>query len=159
MVTRLTVGVDPGLTGAIAVLDPTGALVEVIDMPAADGHVFAAALAAQLQSILSEPRSVGDGVTAWVEDVHSMPGQGVASTFKFGRSVGVVVGVLGALAVPVRWVSPAQWKRASGLGKDKGASRRRAQELWPDHASLFARVRDDGRAEAALIAMYGRKAT
>ena len=120
------------------------------DMPAADGHVSGALLADALEDVT-------DLAVAWVEDVHSMPGQGVASTFKFGRSVGVVEGALSALGIPIRWVSPAKWKKAMGLPADKGAARRRAIELWPDHAHLFARVKDDGRAEAALIAEYGRR--
>jgi hypothetical protein len=51
-------------------------------------------------------------------------------------------------------VSPAKWKKALGLSADKGASRRRAIELWPERAQWFARVKDDGRAEAALIAYW-----
>ena len=84
-----------------------------------------------------------------------MPRQGVSSTFKYGVGYGTILGVCGALRLPVRHVTPAVWKRAAGLSKDKGASRRRACELWPAHSASFGRVRDDGRAEAALIARHG----
>ena len=88
-----------------------------------------------------------------------MPKQGVASTWTFAEGYGVVLGVLGALQVPVRLVTPRTWKEAAGLGKDKNASRQRAVELWPHCSLLFARVKDDGRAEAALIARQDRKST
>lgn len=165
--TTWTIGVDPGLSGAVAILDDAGRLVEVIDMPQADGHVNGAALRGAIDACRWEltPYPLERvHVVAWVEDVHAMPGQGVSSTFKFGRSVGVVVGVLGALDIPIRWVAPGVWKKSMGLptGKNvtkrqaKEAARRRAMELWPDKASLFTRAKDDGRAEAALIAWYGR---
>jgi len=74
--------------------------------------------------------------------------------FTFGRGLGIVEGVALGAGIPVRWVSPAKWKRALGLSADKGASRRRAIELWPAQSAMFARVKDDGRAEAALIAYW-----
>ena len=83
-----------------------------------------------------------------------MPKQGVTSSFNFGRSKGVVEGVFAAAGRPIVYVSPGVWKRALGLSKDKGASRRRAIELWPDHTDKFRRAKDDGRAEAALIALW-----
>jgi len=95
---------------------------------------------------------------AVVEQVASRPGQGVASTFKFGTSYGVVLGVLGALEIPVTHVTPATWKRAVGVTADKGSSRRKAIDLWPDKAQMFARVKDDGRAESALIAWWAWRA-
>jgi crossover junction endodeoxyribonuclease RuvC len=86
--------------------------------------------------------------------VASRPGQGVASTFKFGASYGCAYGVLCALNAPVRHVTPATWKRAFGLNADKERSRRMAIELWPNMSGYFARKKDDGRAEAALIARW-----
>lgn len=142
----VTAGVDPGASGAIAFLDAGGRLLAVHDMPYLDGHVSAALLTEILDRALKE---------AWVERAQSMPGQGVSSSFKYGVGYGVILGVLGALHTPVQTVHPGVWKRAAGLSKDKGASRRHAIELWPDHAASFKRVKDDGRAEAALIARYG----
>lgn len=144
----MILGVDPGASGAIAALELDGSLAWVHDMPHHDG-IVAPALVADLF------HGTGSFDAAWVEDVHSMPKQGVSSSFKFGRAHGTVLGVLGALRIPIHLVSPARWKKAMGLSRDKGASRRRAIELWPDHAQAFARVKDDGRAEAALIASYG----
>ena len=94
---------------------------------------------------------------AVIEDVHAMPKQGVASMFKFGRSLGIAEGVLAGNGCSLRYVTPTKWKRALGLNQDKGASRRRAIELWPSKAGLFKRVKDDGRAEAALIGWWWLK--
>lgn len=142
------VGVDPGASGAIAAIcADSGDLLWVEDMPAHEG-VVSAPLCADL--IAGQPISV-----AWVENVHSMPKQGVSSSFKFGRAFGTIVGVLGGARIPVEYVAPTVWKRDARLSKDKGVSRRRAIELWPQHSALFARVKDDGRAEAALIARHG----
>lgn len=141
------VGVDPGGTGAIAHLAADGTLLTVHDMPVHDGTV-SAVLAATI--CLQH----GHVAAAFVEAVHSMPKQGVASSFKFGKAYGCILGVLGALSIPVHHVTPNVWKRDAGL-RGKDASRQRATELWPTFADQFARVKDDGRAEAALIARHG----
>jgi crossover junction endodeoxyribonuclease RuvC len=146
---ELIVGVDPGLSGAIALVDLDGQLIDAYDMPVVDGLVSSALLATY-----EGWRTTPYRFHAVIEDVHSMPRQGVASTFTFGRAVGAVEATFGVLGVPVTRVAPTKWKKAYGLGKDKGESRRRAIELWPDNARLFARVKDDGRAEAALIALW-----
>jgi len=143
-----TIGIDPGASGAIAMLDMDGMLTSVVDMPYADGAVLAPNLASLLLA--------GNGPrVAWVERAQPMPRQGIASTFRYGCGYGVVLGCLGALSIPLHTVPPSRWKAAAGLSRDKAASRRRAVELWPHMAHHFARVKDDGRAEAALIALHG----
>lgn len=144
----ITLGVDPGATGAVAGLDDCGNLLFVRDMPYADGHVLAPVLA---DLVL---KGAGKRL-AWVERAQAYPGQGSSSGFRYGTGYGVILGVLGALSIPLELVTPSVWKKDGGLSADKGASRRRACELWPGHAEEFARARDDGRAEAALIARYG----
>ena len=150
--TRLILGVDPGKTGALALLDADypGRLLVVEDMPAATG----APLGRLVADLLADVRP-DEVVAAWVEDVHAMPKQGVRSVWTFAEGHGAVLGALGAMAIPVHLVAPSAWKKAAGLGRDKGASRQRAMELWPSMATSFARVKDDGRAEAALIALHG----
>jgi crossover junction endodeoxyribonuclease RuvC len=89
-----------------------------------------------------------------IEEVHAMPKQGVASTFRFGAAFGVAVGVIQATGLPMEFVQPAQWKKRAGvLRTAKDYARTRALELYP-HADL-ARKRDQGRADALLIARYG----
>jgi len=94
---------------------------------------------------------------AYVEKPASRPGQSVVAMFGFGRSLGVVEGVLAALNIPVTYVAPATWTKQMGKPAGKDASRHRAMELFPDHQDQFKRVKDDGRAEAALIATWGIK--
>lgn len=156
MTARLTLGIDPGQTGAVAVYD--GERIEaVLDMPTmprlhGSGHqVDPYTLTSQILDLRH-----GRSASAVLEAVSAMPGQGVASTFRFGESVGVVLGVLGALQVPVRMVTPARWKKAAGLlGRDKDAARTLAIQLHPEIADLLARKKDIGRADAVCIARFG----
>lgn len=147
-----TVGIDPGKTGAIAVLGEDGQLLDVADMPYEDGAVIVTVLA----SILRTYNRAGSP-TAWVEQVAARPGQGAGAMFRFAQGYGTILGTIGTLEMPTRRVTPAVWKRSMGLSKDKGASRALACELWPSWSDEFRRVKDDGRAEAALIAEYGRR--
>jgi len=145
----LTIGIDPGISGAIAVLCDDR-FIACYDMPTmADGkrnQVNGAELARIF--FYHDPDRV------IVERVHSMPGQGVASTFAFGQSFGVILGVVSAMGYPVHLVTPQQWKRCCGLkGKDKEASRSLAQQKYPQAA--LGRKKDAGRADAILIARYG----
>ena len=143
---RLTVlGIDPGKTGALAWVRD-GQLYHVEDMPDLTG----AALGARLADLLAGHRPN----VAVVESQVGRPSQSSSASFTFARDYGVILGALGALDVPTVHVTPAAWKRTLRLSKDKNASRQRASELWPDKSELFARVRDDGRAEAALIAKH-----
>jgi crossover junction endodeoxyribonuclease RuvC len=154
----LVLGVDIGARGAVALVDAaTGELVEVHDMPVlADGPKGRAAVNPALLAELIHRAHAGH---AFVEAVNARPGEGPAGAFAFGRCRGVVEGVLGAVGVPATHLAPAAWKRAVGIprGKEgaKDAARSDAIRRWPSKAGLFARVKDDGRAEAALIAVAG----
>lgn len=152
----LLIAVDPGASGAVAILKDRE-LVDVFDMPEHEGLVSGVLLAHRLEK--HHAFSFATASAAWIERVSAMPGQGVSSTFKFGRALGVVEGVLGAMRIPLHYVTPAKWKADAGLSKDKSASRRKACETWPEMAEHFARVKDDGRAEAALIGLYGATRT
>ena len=143
-------GIDPGKKGAIAILCDDGTLIDCIDMPDATG----AALGAHVRRILDDWRPF-DFTAAWVEKVGAMPKQGVSSTWTFAEGYGAVLGALGCAGIAVHHVTPAHWKRTQRVTKDKASSRQRATELWPGQASWFARVKDDGRAEAALVARHG----
>lgn len=99
-----------------------------------------------------------DPTHAYVERVHSMPKQGVVSAFTFGMGYGLIRGVLTGLGVATTLVTPNEWKRALRVGADKREARVIAGRLFPMNARDFARVRDDGRAEAVLLAFYGLNA-
>jgi crossover junction endodeoxyribonuclease RuvC len=150
-------GIDIGSQGAVALLTPAGDLLEVVDMPILrDGpkgrpNVSAALLADIVLKM--------HAAMAFVEFVGARPGEGAVGAFAFGRSRGVIEGACGAAGVPLSFLTPAHWKRLVGIppGKEgaKDAARSEAIRRWPGHAALFARVKDDGRAEAALIAIAG----
>lgn len=148
----MILGIDPGLSGAFALLDD-GALSLVDDLPTMGTKTARQINGAQLAATLS-PLPINVAV---VELVGAMPGQGVSSMFRFGHAVGQVLGILQALKIPLVRVTPGVWKRSFGLGAEKDASRARAINLFPQHHASFARVKDDGRAEAALIALWGFK--
>ena len=89
---------------------------------------------------------------AVVERVSAMPRQGVASSFTFGVGLGSILGTLQTLRLPIELVTPAQWKTALGLGKDKRVSLDKARLLFPS-ADLHL-AKHDGRAEALLLAHF-----
>lgn len=94
---------------------------------------------------------------AYVELVHSMPAQGVASTFTFGTGYGLLRGVLAGRGVPTTLIPPQVWGRLVALPRGDGGSRVRACQLFPAQAARFARKGDHGRADAALIALAGAR--
>jgi len=145
------IGIDPGLNGAIAQI--VANVARVWDMPTvALPNGKRAVDAGALSRLIGE---VGGPHTARaaVEDVHAMPGQGVASMFNFGRSLGVIEGALAANGIPYIKVRPQTWKAHHGLMRqEKDASRARAIKLFP-HLPL-ALKKHEGRAEAMLIASW-----
>jgi len=147
-------GIDPGLNGAIAFYDRVERQVEVVDMPTVEvvrNKKAKREVSAQMLADLFVGRAIQSCV---LERVNAMPGQGVTSVFSFGRSSGVVEGVLAARAVPVTIVPPQQWQKAMNAREGKDASRERAMQLFPNQSELFSRKKDDGRADAALMAYY-----
>ena len=153
----IILGIDPGLSGALALYNTSDQTVEVFDMPVLElvrngkkkGEVSAQALANLL---------AGRGIkAAFLERVNAMPGQGVTSVFSFGRSTGIVEGILAAYDIPTTLVTPQAWQKAVGQRAGKDGSRERAMQLFPAQADLFQRKKDDGRSDAALIAYYGAK--
>lgn len=155
---KFILGVDPGARGALAVMDLQGQLLRVIDMPAVEMKVGAAMKMRVSPELLAHELSPYWGEAhAWVEQVTAMPGQGVSSMFAFGESFGIVKGVLAGRNIKIGMVTPGKWKKAMEVNASKDGSRARALQLWPNFAEAFKRVKDDGRAEAALIAEYGRR--
>jgi crossover junction endodeoxyribonuclease RuvC len=142
-------GVDPGISGAIAFYYPEHPdNVAVYDMPSIGKEVNCAELTALIRQYRPD--------YAVVESVHAMPKQGVSSSFNFGMSYGMARGVIAACGVPQQLVAPTKWKKFFALTADKDTSRRLAILTWPG-SEHFNRKKDDGRAEAALLAVYGAK--
>ena len=151
----IILGIDPGLSGAFAFYDPVANELEVVDMPTVEltrnGKVKR-----EVSPALVADAIAGKGVkAAYLERVNAMPGQGVTSVFSFGRSTGILEGVLAAYAIPTTIITPQTWQKAAQVRDGKDGSRLRAMQVFPAYADFFARKKDDGRSDAALIAFYG----
>ncbi len=155
------IGIDPGLDGALAAIDNSGCP-RLFDTAALT--IKGGAKQKRIMNIYSAATAIHhlqrEGLcTAALEDVHSMPKQGVASSFSFGRGLGIWEGLLCALGIPVQMVSPQKWKKVmmDGMGKEKDASRVVAMRLFPD-AELHLK-KHHGRADALLMAEWLRRTT
>jgi crossover junction endodeoxyribonuclease RuvC len=150
------IGIDPGVSGAVAFYNGT-------DMAVRDLPVLKAAKAKSLDvtELARWLDGLGETTThAFIERVQAMPGQGqrqmgATSAFNFGRTFGELHGLIAAQFVPITLVTPQQWKKALGVPAEKDGARARASQLLPQHAGHWPLKKHDGRAEAALIALYG----
>ena len=136
-------GIDPGKTGAIAVMDGDDMSVVVYDMPAT---------IEEKRAILSEIGAVRVG---WIEKPFFPRMIGINNAVKIAQAYGEIRACLFFAGVPTNEIPPNAWKKTFGLSPDKDASRAYAASVFPDQAHLWTRKKDDGRAEAALIAYYG----
>lgn len=149
-------GVDPGYSGAIAILDPQSNALLIQDMPTAPNAKGKVELDLNALAQLLIPTYEGRCM-AVLEKVATMPNQGISSAFRFGQGYGAIEMALVGHGWERHYVTPPTWKKHFKLSKDKGVSRSMAAQRFPAQADLFARVKDDGRAEAALIALYGKE--
>lgn len=153
----IEIGVDPGNSGAWAMLID-GVPIESGLMPlkkvGKSNRIDCVALAREISGAID--LCFGMQYRATIERVHSMPAQGVTSTFTFGHAAGAVEGVLAGIGVEAKLVTPQAWKKRAGLiGKGKDAARVMARERWPYWDDLALKGRGQALADAALIAVYG----
>ncbi len=154
---RPILGIDPGLTGALALYDAAADSLDIEDVPTfmvrsgkgrktvVDHYSLARIVDAWA------PRNP----VVWLEQVGTRPGEGAVGAFSFGRTFGLLLGVAAAHFLTVELVTPATWKAALKVKGDKDVSRQRASALLPRHSGNWPLVKHDGRAEAVLIALYG----
>ena len=151
MIDDIVIGIDPGIGGAIVVLQD-GDPVEWTRMPTVQEGKAKRVDCAEVAKFL---QYFDEGV-AYIERVHAMPGQGVSSMFSFGHAVGSIMGVVATLGIPMTTVTPQAWKRSAGLiGADKDAARSRARQIWPMWDALGKKGEGQALADAALIARFG----
>lgn len=151
------VGTDPGNKGAFAILDPENARMRIFDMPT---FTFTTTKEKTYVDVHTICRELGAQPLAhlYMEAVYSSPQMGVVSAFAFGEGKGMILGAAAGMGIPTTQVKPTQWKKQMRIPADKRAATQRASQLFPDIAALFHGPRGgifDGRAEAALIALYG----
>jgi crossover junction endodeoxyribonuclease RuvC len=172
---NLILGIDPGVSGALALFDPgvrkvnpfseeqrmtDTKVIEIIDMPTFEiqqgkfkrRQIDTYALANWL--LPRRPRIA----KATVEEVSAMPKDAATTAFTFGTAYGVIQGLLAGMLLPAEFVRPKAWKKMFQLGSDKDESRRAASRLFPEASHYWQLKKHDGRAEALLIGVFGARA-
>ena len=154
----LIIGIDPGISGSICFFD-NGKILDVIEMPTmADGkknkrQVNGSQIYNEILKRVDDQEK--KDVKVVIEQVSSMPGQGVTSMFNFGQSFGILKGICSAMQLPMYFVRPAKWKKYFNLIKsEKDASRTRAIEIFPYFSSHLSKKKDSNKADAILIASF-----
>jgi crossover junction endodeoxyribonuclease RuvC len=156
MTANLILGIDPGLDGALAFVDlHTGALADVFDVPTLQLKNKRELDEYRLGGLIDE--HAARIVDAWIESAWPRPGEANTLSFAFGRNYGQLRGVVAANFIPLHDASPAGWKRSMGVTGDKDESRKAASIMWPAEAGRWPAKKHHGRAEACLIAAYGRR--
>ena len=159
------VGIDCGISGAVAAIDAKGRIISLQDIPAVSVKIgkrtrtaYCDGPMATMMEALVFLKSAGGDVQVTIENLHAMPRTGSVGGFSQGMGLGLWLGILAVLRVPVTRVEPARWKRDLLIpaGADKNASIVRALQLFPSCPDL-GRKRDHNRAEALLIAEWGRR--
>ena len=149
-------GIDPGLSGAIAILEDDKVL-DVVDIPVmSEGkknkkQLNSAHLAQYIENnILDVNKTI-----VVVEQVNAMPGQGVTSMFNFGQTFGAIKGISAALKLPIFFVRPSKWKKHFELLKASiDAIRTKTIEMYPSLANKLSRKKDVNKSDAILIARF-----
>jgi hypothetical protein len=146
----LYLGIDPGFSGAWGMIDHHGKYQSCGDMLNNGKHILSRYVHAEISQAIEQ-----QDIQGVIESVHSMPGQGVASSFKFGIAFGMAIAIMERINCPWMLVTPQKWKKEMGLSADKNLSLAMARELWPN--APLARKMDNGRAEALLMAEWLRR--
>ena len=152
----IIIGIDPGVSGAISVLE-NKKVIDIFEMPTMiDGKKNKKQVnGSQITNIIKEEINKKKEIIVVVEHVNAMPGQGVTSMFNFGQSFGVLKGICAALSLPIYFVRPTKWKKYFNLIKtNKDASRTKVIEAYPEISSKLSRKKDSNKADAILIARY-----
>ena len=152
------IGIDPGLSGGIAILDDLK-IFDIYDMPImSEGKKNKNQLnSAQLVNIIRKNLIPNGNTFLIVEQVSAMPGQGVTSMFNFGQTFGSIKGICAALNLPIFFVRPAKWKKHFDLiNSSKDASRTKVIEMYPSISPRLSKKKDVNKADAILIARYFR---
>jgi crossover junction endodeoxyribonuclease RuvC len=154
----MILGIDPGVTGCVAAIER--GVVSFYDTPTITVKKGKRTKLEYLPAQMTQDLELLKSRVAhcFIEKVHSMPDQGSVSTFGFGMGFGLWIGILCALHIPYTFVTPQAWKKELMQGmRDKDAARIRAQQLFPQTVDRLSRKMDVGRADALLIAEYGRR--
>lgn len=166
------IGIDPGINGAAAALQPADHegeefIIDAIDLPTMDDGTKRQINELALANWIGRVAPTGHA-RAFIENVRAMPSlpgkdaqrrtMGAASSFRFGLAAGQIRATIRMCGLPVEFVEAASWKKWFNLrGADKESSRELALQLWPGSSYLMKRKMDHQRAEAMLLAKYGAR--
>lgn len=151
------IGIDPGLTGALAVLGAkSGRLIALEDLPVMRKGFSDKRNQIDPNGLARIFRRYRNHCEVTLEMAQAMPKQGVSSTFIIGHTAGIIEGVLGGLGIKCNLVPASIWKKESKIGKDKEKSRAIAIRMFPNCDKL-GRKKDHNRAESILIAVWARR--
>ena len=153
----IILGIDPGKSGALAFLDTEKLMLSIYDMPT---EVISKPNAKKQRSevnctILNDIMWLYETDEVYLEEVWSSPQMGVTSAFSFGDSYAACRGVVAGHGLRLIKVRPQTWMGSLKVTSSAKMVRDRASALFPAGKVAFKRVKDDGRADAALIALYG----
>lgn len=151
-------GIDPGLTGGVSGIDSrSGELLFCHPLPIQIFQLSTQKKTISARTLFEILKPYQHKTTAvLIEEVSAAPNQGVVSMFNFGMGYGMVLGVLSSLDFRIVKVRPSIWKSALNLSSDKKRSLTAAAKLWPSYKHIWSVNKNDGLAESALIAFYGR---
>lgn len=154
----LIIAIDPGVSGSICFFKD-GKIIDVIEMPTmiegkknkkqVNGSQVYNEISTRIKTIDKKD------IKVVIENVSTMPGQGVTSMFNFGQSFGILKGMCSAMQLPMYFVRPVKWKKYFNLiNSEKDASRTRAIEIFPYFSPQLSRKKDSNKADAILIASF-----
>lgn len=165
------IGIDPGSTGAVALIDLEKRIIGFHDTPTVvvkSGKKMRTQIDVHACVAILREASSGKESFVTIEKVAPMPNtrteegepkqsMGVTSAFNFGMGYGIWQGICASLGIPYQLVHPATWKGKlmRDMGKEKDASRVKVMQLYPEASSSLTRKKDHNRADAALLAHYG----
>ena len=150
------IGIDPGLSGAIAILE-NNKVINIFDIPVmSEGKKNKRQLnSALLVKMIKDNINSHEEVSVVVEQVNAMPGQGVTSMFNFGQTFGAIKGICAALELPIFFVRPSKWKKYFELiNSSKDSSRTKVIEMYPKLSHQLSKKKDVNKSDAILIARF-----
>ena len=151
---NIVIGIDIGFSGAIAIL-PRNDAIYAYDMPLIKTGKKSELNVKAIKDIFCAYNK--DSIEVYIERAQAMPQQGCVSMFRYGKCAGIIEGILIGLGIPYTLVTPQAWKKAMmpGMDKEKGSSILRVNQLFP-YSEIGGRKKDHGKADAVLIAAFGR---
>jgi len=151
----MILGIDPGFSGGLAVINHKGEWIDGMRMPIYHLQKREMIDTRELTKFWASALGASGSNTIVIESVHSMPKQGVASTFKFGRAAGSVEAWALTMPCEMAFVTPQKWKKDMGVKREKRSSLKLANDLFPEAGAVdWSVLRNDGIAEAALMAYH-----